>query len=111
MVTKEFQLLQTTNLFLVDHTLLDLPLCNPDKRFQEFAGNRHGTPSIVAQKIQTGLKNVISKISERYKNPTLATIALVIGISMAIYFMFSIIEEDNIPVNLKKIFILDETDK
>ena len=37
--------------------------------------------------------------------------ALATGLAMAIYHIFSIIDEDMIPISLKKIFILDETEK
>ena len=37
--------------------------------------------------------------------------ALATGLAMAIYQIFSIIDEDMIPISMKKIFILDETEK
>ena len=89
-------------------------LCSEDQNVQTFAEDRYGTflpSSIFAKRIQSGLQNVVSKISERYNNPTLATMALATGLAMAIYQIFSIIDEDMIPISLKKIFILDETEK
>jgi hypothetical protein len=85
-----------------------------DQNIQAFAEDRYGTflpSSIFAKRIQSGFKNVVSKISEIYNNPTLATMALATGLAMAIYQIFSIIDEDMIPISMKKIFILDETEK